>query len=166
MSQTTDDQGQAEFQLSGSKGDVIGLVLQPGANPTLPVSTREFNPLTYTYMYLRILPADHDIAAKDPTWANVHNFIMSNWEAMAPCMDIWLSLGDQAQVKAHASILKKLTNPDNFESFRFMPVTRDMTRGQRSLLYNWLDAGTTKLESAAAEEENDYGALSGAMRGQ
>jgi hypothetical protein len=43
------------------------------------------------------------------------------------------------QVRAKAALLKRLTDPANFESFLFMPVTRDMTRGERDLLYKFLD---------------------------
>ena len=59
---------------------------------------------------------------------------------MAPCMDNWLRLDDPVQVKSHSTVLKRLTDPANFESFLFMPVTRDMTAGERALLWNFLDA--------------------------
>ena len=67
--------------------------------------------------------------------------MLSNWEAMAPCMDNWLRLGDPQQVLAYGWVLKHLTDPGNFEAFRFMPVTRDMSAGQRTLLYAFLDGG-------------------------
>ena len=74
-----------------------------------------------------------------PTWENVYAKVLANWNAMAPCMDNWLKLDDPAKVKASAHILKRLTSPANFEHFRFMPVTRDMSAGQRALLYKFLD---------------------------
>lgn len=36
-------------------------------------------------------------------------------------------------------MLKRLTDPAVFESYRFMPVTRDMSAGERALLYAFLD---------------------------
>ncbi len=172
MTQTTDAAGKATFTLHGTAGDVVGLVLQPGANPVLPMTTSAFDTQTYTYMYLRILPADDAIATMDPTWANVHNYVLSNWEAMAPCMDNWLLLGDEQQVLAYASLVKKLTHPDNFESFRYMPVTRDLTPGQRTLLYRFLDGGVAKGKAGAAgpeaadgdANERDFHRLSRATR--
>ncbi|MGC1497447.1 MAG: hypothetical protein WA790_16715 [Sulfitobacter sp.] len=169
---TTDAQGQVHFPLSASAGNVTGLVFQPGPNPTLPVTNSKFSTQLYTYMYLRVLPADADIAALPATWDNVHNHVLANWEAMAPCMDNWLPLGDEAKVRAFAPIIKKLTDPANFEDFRFMPVTRDMTPGQRTLLYKFLDgdggvALTAKIGAAQDDTapKQDFHKLSRAMRG-
>jgi hypothetical protein len=55
-------------------------------------------------------------------------------------MDNWLDLNDPAQVHAFGPMLKKLTDPDNFELYRYMPVTRDMTDGERRLLWTFLDS--------------------------
>jgi hypothetical protein len=54
------------------------LVFQPGDNPVLPVTNDAFNTQTYTYMYLRVLPADSQIAGLAPSWDNVHNYVLSN----------------------------------------------------------------------------------------
>jgi hypothetical protein len=167
LSQTTDANGQARFKLDTSSGKIDGLAFQCGPAPTLPIGNA-FNPLVQPYMYLRVLPLDDAIAALSPTWDNVHAHVLSNWEAMAPCMDNWLRLGDEAQVRAYGSVVKKLTDPANFESFRFMPITRDMTRGQRSLLYRFLGAGPTLAIAATAgvkpSDEHDVHRLSRAMR--
>ncbi|MET1110173.1 MAG: hypothetical protein ABWX67_01455, partial [Allosphingosinicella sp.] len=92
-------------------------------------------------------PADEAIGSLPPTWDNVYTGVLANWNAMAPCMDNWLNLADPAQVHAFGAVLKKLTDPGNFELYRYMPVTRDMTDGERTLLWNFLDS---PLESAAA----------------
>lgn len=165
MSQTTDASGQARFKLDTSAGTIDGLVFQCGPEPTLPIGNA-FSPLVQPYMYLRVLPKDDAIGAMDPTWENVHTQVLSNWEAMAPCMDNWLQLGDEAQVRAYGSVIKRLTDPANFESFRFMPITRDMTLGQRTLLYRFLGDGTTLLAAASTTrgDELDIHRLSRAMR--
>jgi len=139
---TTDAFGRIMLPVDTSQGNVYAYVFQLGDNPVLPMTNDDFNPIIYTYLYVRVLPGDAQIAAMEPTWANVHNYVLSNWEAIAPCMDNWLRLGDEAQVKAYAPIIKRLTDPAAFEEFRFMPVTRDLTAGQRTLLNNFLD-GTT-----------------------
>ena len=49
-------------------------------------------------------------------------------------------------------MIKRLTDPAHFEDFRFMPVTRDMTAGERTLLYKFLEtpesAGVAIREAA------------------
>jgi hypothetical protein len=165
--QTTDNTGVASFSLTGAQGAVTGYALLPGDNPQVPVTNNDFNTLTETYMYVRVLPADADIAVLEPTWANVQDKVLGNWQAMAPCMDNWLDLGSAVQVKAYGGIIKKLTDPANFEAYRYMPVTRDMTPGQRTLLYNFLD-GTTVTPVIAArkakEKKKDFASLNKSMR--
>jgi hypothetical protein len=112
------------------------------------------------------LPTDARTAALEPTWANVYSKVLMNWEAMAPCMDNWLALGDEMQVKAYSAIIKRLTDSANFEDFHFMPVTRDMTSGERTLLYNFLDdvdPTTTVRDSSNADHSRFY-LLSRALR--
>lgn len=86
---------------------------------------------------------------------------------MAPCMDNWLRLDDPAQIKAYARILKRLTDPAAIESLRFMPVTRDMSAGQRTLLYKFLDASAEETVELTTEERaarRSFVELSRAMR--
>lgn len=143
----TDAQGVATFVLAGTAGNVEGFVLAAG---TGAVVAGAIDPQITTYAYIRTLSADAATAALPPTWENLHVKVLRNWQAMAPCMDNWLDLGDPDQVRTFARILKKLTDPTNFEAYRFMPVTRDMTAGERTLLYRFLDAPPTARGMAVA----------------
>ncbi|KUR78203.1 hypothetical protein [Novosphingobium sp. FSW06-99] len=164
LAATTDADGRVQFALETGTPTVDGLVFQAGPDPVLPIGNA-FNPLIQTYMYLRVLPQDEKIAALAPTWDNVHTYVLSSWEAMAPCMDNWLRLGDEAQVLAYAPIIRKLTDPANFEAFRYMPPTRDLTVGQRSLLYRFLDQGAGAVQAGTTEPDRvDIHKLSRAMR--
>ena len=129
--------GIASFPTQFGQGPINAYVPLPGANPQLP--TGGINTQINTYLYVRYLPADSAIAALPATWDNVYANVLANWKAMAPCMDNWLDLDDEAQVLAYATVIKRLTDPGAFEDFRFMPVTRDMSPGARTLLYNFLD---------------------------
>jgi len=153
FSADTDANGRIDVPVDTSKGDVYAYVFQVSDNPILPVG-KVFSPLVFTYMYVRVLPDDAKIANMEPSWDNVHNFVLSNWEAMAPCMDNWLRLGDEHQVKAYAKMLKRLTDPAAFEEFRYMPVTRDLTPGQRTLLYRFLDGSNAEEKIAASLKSN------------
>jgi hypothetical protein len=115
-------------------------------------------------MYVRMRPADALLADLAPTWDNTYAYVLANWNAMAPCMDNWLMLDNPAQVKAHAHILKRLTDPAKFESLRFMPVTRDMSAGQRTLLYRFLDAPPGGTASQQPKFDRSNSELNRAMR--
>ncbi|HEV7599487.1 MAG TPA: hypothetical protein VGO49_04415 [Bradyrhizobium sp.] len=160
----TNAQGIATFPIAGAAGQVTPYVLVPGQGATIPAGLPD--PQLTTYVYVRTRPADANIAQLEPTWDNVHKYVLRNWQAMAPCMDNWLNLGDPEQVKSFAPILRKLTDKANFESFLFMPVTRDMTAGERTLLYAFLDSTPTLTAAArAAPRRRSVAELSRAMRG-
>lgn len=148
VSRTTNAQGIATFPLVGTTGQIEGYMLVPGNGVPLP----RFNQQITTYVYVRTRPADERIAKLPPVWANVDRFVLRNWRAMAPCMDNWLDLGNPDQIKSFAAMLRRLTDNNNFESFRFMPVTRDMTAGERTLLYAFLDGGPVATAAASVDK--------------
>lgn len=134
----TDSNGIATFGVTGQEGQVEGYVFI--TNPLAPISDGVSTQVT-TYMYIRTLPNNEsDFAGLKPSWENVYTKCLANWNAMAPCMDNWLDLKDPVQVKSYANVIKRLTDPDNFEDFLYMPVTRDMTEAERKFLYAYLDS--------------------------
>ena len=167
---TTDGSGAVSFSIAPIAGGAVQpYVFAAGAGDP----PAQLDPQLTPYAYVRTLPADAKIAALPPTWANVYNLVLANWNAMAPCMDNWLRLDDEDQVRAYAPMLKRLTDPGYFEAFRYMPVTRDMTKGERSLLYAFLDGPpaahrmtmTEEVEAEpAAKPRRDVAALSRSMR--
>jgi hypothetical protein len=156
---TTDKNGVLSIPLTAVSDGIAAFVpsLSDADQPTNGIDTQ-----VNTYMYVRMRPADTAIASLDPTWDNVYAYVLANWNSMAPCMDNWLNLADPAQVKAYAQILKRLTDPANFEDFRFMPVTRDMSAGERTLLYKFLD--DVHAVERAVEHRPNFADLSRAMR--
>ena len=162
---TTDANGVLTLPLVGASAGITAYVpsFSTADNPAL---LGGINPQINTYMYVRMLPADRALTELAPTWENVYAYVLANWNAMAPCMDNWLLLNDPEQVRAYAAMLKRLTNPANFEAFRFMPVTRDMTAGQRALLYKFLDAPAlhAKVEAKAPAPHRSAVELSRSMR--
>jgi len=158
----TDGNGTFTVPVPAGEGSITAYVPSFGASDE---PTGGVNPQVNTYMYIRVRPADAAIGQLPPTWDNVYVNVLANWNAMAPCMDNWLKLDDPVQVKACAAILKRLTDPANFESFLFMPVTRDMSAGERTLLYNFLDSPPLQaLLKTEAVRTSKFALLSRSMR--
>jgi len=136
---STDSSGVATLAVSGASSNLIGqidcYVASTDNPPPAAVDTQQT-----AYLWVRTLPAGDDVGGLAPTWQNVYENVLYNWHAMAPCMDNWLRLDDPAQVAAYGQLIKQLTDPKNFERQRYMPVTRDLTAGQRKLLYAWLNS--------------------------
>lgn len=135
----TDNAGQASVPINGSAPGSWTWVLLPWQGQP-PIAPAGLNPGLVEYVTLRTTPADDDIADLEPTWDNVHTNVLRYWEALAPCMDNWLRLGDEQQCAAYAHLVKRLTSRDRFDRYGYMPVTRELTRGQRTLLHRWCDA--------------------------
>lgn len=140
----TDPDGVLRLRVEASAGTIYPMLPCPQGQdvPENGIDTQQ-----YTYMYVRVLPADDGLDSLPATWENVYTNVLMNWNAMAPCMDNWLKLDDKEQVHAYGPVLKRLTDPAAFENYIFMPVTRDMTKGERRLLWRFLD---TPLQGAAA----------------
>jgi hypothetical protein len=167
----TDEQGVATLPVQGTLLDVDGV----GQMDCYVVSVNDGTPppsspnaMTTAYIVVRTLPYDSDVGDLPPTWENVYENVLYNWHAMAPCMDNWLHLGDERQVAAAGPVLRKLTAKESFESFLYMPVTRDLTAGQRKLLYGWLDAekgvAPTATAAPAKAPEHSHAARSRSFR--
>jgi hypothetical protein len=150
---TTDETGRASLSIPSPAPGVSGYI--PSLSSTPPAGG--IDPLVTTYAYLRVLSADTSIGALPATWANVYTYVLADWNALAPCMDNYLRLNDPVQVRAAGATLRKITDPSRFESFLFMPVTRDMTAGERSLLYRFLAEGEP-AEGAEGVEATAAGA--------
>ncbi|HYE28077.1 MAG TPA: hypothetical protein VEA61_07570 [Allosphingosinicella sp.] len=167
----TGPDGVASFEVApAAAGAVLPYLFTAGSEAPAPA---QLDPQLTPYIYVRTLPADAEIGAMDPSWDNVYANVLAKWNAMAPCMDNWLLLDQPAQVRAYAAMLRKLTDPAAFEAYRFMPVTRDMTEGERTLLYKFLDAPpepaaksfAAQPTAAARPAGPDIERLNRAMRG-
>lgn len=150
----TDEHGHGAVSISGGRPGSWTWVLVPwdGTPPRLPTA---LDTALSEYVVLRTTPADADVAALEPTWHNVYHHVLRDWEAQAPCMDNWLRLGDEQQCRAYARLVRDLTSRERFDHYGYMPVTRELTQGQRILLHRWCDAvtgeSTTSRTVAAAE---------------
>ena len=159
---STDTSGVLTLPITAGAGSITAYVPSFSAADQ---PTSGINPQANTYMYVRVRPTDYAIAQLPATWENVYVKVLANWNAMAPCMDNWLKLDDPVQVKAYGAILKRLTDPANFENFLFMPVTRDMSAGERSLLYKFLDSEPVQtLLRTDAKPADSFARLSRSMR--
>lgn len=142
--------GQFSVPITNSSPGCLGYVPVLGANQ--PAPQIGLYPQVTPYAYVRTLPADDAVAGMEPTWDNVYTLVLANWNAMAPCMDNWLDLHDPDQIRAFGSVIKQLTDPAAIEAYSYMPVTRDMTAGERALLYNFLDSPAPAAGARLAAE--------------
>ena len=104
----TDGNGIAQASVSTGQA---GLNAYVPSLSSVEIPAQAVNTQVNTYQYVRVHPADADVAALPPTFENVYRRVLANWNAMAPCMDNWLDLADPIQIKAYASIFKRAPRP-------------------------------------------------------
>jgi hypothetical protein len=130
--------GTASLQVRGEQAGCRHLgytVFDGGAIPvppaTLPLATADFTSV-------RTLPFDDELEETTPdealTFDFVYTTILSTYDAIAPRMSNILDLADAAAVRTFARRILEVVDPALFESSRYMPVTRDLSRGRRTLL--------------------------------
>jgi hypothetical protein len=97
----------------------------------LPIATAEF-------ASVRTLPFDDQLQTDTPdealTFEFVYENILSTYDAIAPRMSNIVDLADAGSVRTFARRILEVTESGLFESARYMPVTRDLSRGKRTLL--------------------------------
>ena len=115
---------------------------KPNPPPSLRFTTAQFTSV-------RTLPFDNALEAATTdqalTWEFVYANVLQTYDAIAPRMSVILDLGDRDAVQTFARRLKDVTAAELFESSRYMPVTRDLSRGKRKILQRFCDlalAGT------------------------
>jgi hypothetical protein len=108
------------------------------AGNTVPTPPAALRIGTADFASVRTLPFDDALEAATPdeglTFDFVYTTILSSYDAIAPRMTNILDIADAAAVRTFARRILEVTDPDLFESRRYMPVTRDLSRGRRTLL--------------------------------
>lgn len=105
--------------------------------PTVP---RSPSPTT-GYTAVRVMSFDDDLAnIPGPIeWPTVYEHALRPFDLVYRGMSAGVfQLGSEASMRAHASSVEQFTDPGDFESPLYMPVTRDMSRGRRKLLMRFL----------------------------
>lgn len=124
----------------------------PDPPPSLPIDTAQFSGI-------RTLPFDDALAAattdEQLTWEFVYANILITYDAIAPRMNNIINLADPDAVRTFARRLRAVTDTRLFESRRYMPVTRDLSRGKRTLLHRFCDlalTGSASLQPLATKD--------------
>jgi hypothetical protein len=117
----------------------------PPTPPTaLPVGSAQF-------ISIRTLPFDDKLEAETPdtalTWEFIYTNVLQTYDAIAPRMSTVIKLEDPDAVATFASRFKEVTSEQVFESRRYMPITRDLSRGKRKLLHRFCDLVITTAPS-------------------
>jgi hypothetical protein len=144
------DDGTASFPVRGEQAGYrhLGYTVFDGGDipvppATLPIATADFTSV-------RTLPFDDELEAATPDEALTFDFvyanILSTYDAIAPRMSNILDLASAAAVRTFARRILEVVDPALFESSRYMPVTRDLSRGRRTLLRRFC---TLRLTSPA-----------------
>ncbi len=103
----------------------------PAIGPGIPFGTAQLTSV-------RTLPSDDALESgtgdEHLTWEFVYATILRTYDAITPRMSTIIDLADRDAVRTFARRILEVVDEDLFESARYMPVTRDLSPGKRTLL--------------------------------
>ncbi len=100
---------------------------------------------------IRILPNDdysqfyEDATASPPiasdslTWDVVYQHVLRTYYLLFPTMQRYFDLSSEDQVRASIPDIRETTKTGSWMSTGYMPVTRDLSRSRRDLLFSWFN---------------------------
>ncbi len=96
------------------------------------------------FVNVRVLPADSDLAAVPDSqinWNFIYTNVLQYYYRLYPVMDKYMKLNDPEVVGSAngRAILKARTSKSLWNSTLYMPHTREMSDGKRTLLQRWCD---------------------------
>jgi len=154
----TSANGTAELAIHGDEAGyrhVRFIAFAGDAAPAPPLGLRIG---TDQFSSVRTLPFDDALEAATSdealTWEFVYSNILATYDAIAPRMSTIIDLSDVDAVRTFARRLKEVTAAELLESRRYMPVTRDLSRGKRELLRRFCDlalAASAPTDGLAAD---------------
>ena len=147
-----EEPGYRHFGFTAFRGDTA-----PTPPPDLAFDVAQF-------ASVRTLAFDDRLEADTPdaalTWEFIYANVLQTYDAITPRMSTVIRLDDPDAVKTFARRFKEVTSAEILESRRYMPITRELSRGKRKLLHRFCDlmlsaAPTEALRAARtlAEEE-------------
>ena len=126
--------------------------LRPGTSlirftdPAIPQVSPNFAWDNCNYCCLRILPFDDYRAVSDQQineWSYIYANFFNYFALLYPIMSRVIPWGpsdapdNPDYVKQFATNMKTFTNPINWNTTIYMPITRDLSAGKRALLWRW-----------------------------
>lgn len=123
----------------------------PDVLPPFGAPQQGFNSAYYSS--IRVMPFDDDLPAqfqqvldisdndRDAAWQFVYERILYLYDALYPIMRYYgsLDLGEQKSVEQNIDQIVRLCEPDMLDSTLYMPASRDLSNGKRTVLKMYRD---------------------------
>lgn len=139
---TTDANGLVTLTIQ-AKRPGVGLVrfLEPGEDPTIPPLEYVGRFTRYDFCNIRVLPRDDYSSLPDSEiiWDLIYKEVFEYYYCLYPTMDRFIRLNDEAAVRASGPSILARMHPNLHERWEYMPRTRELSSGKRTLFERWLN---------------------------
>lgn len=109
-----------------------------------PLSNANGNPWsTASFANIRVMPEDNYDAipiSQKLTWPFVYKEIFRFHDLLFPAMSQYIPFDNEEAMKQSAQVLVDRTDPTQWNTTLYMPVTRDLSQGKRKLLVDWANS--------------------------
>jgi len=90
------------------------------------------------YINIRVLPADRDLARKKLTFELVYKEVLQYYSLIHPAMSLIFDMSKESHWTPYwAQRVLERIDPAVKDRYKYMPRTRDMSEGKRTLLTRW-----------------------------
>lgn len=163
ISVTTDSAGVATFTISGQHAGACVICFNPDGEcwPNQHIDPQHFDRLYSFFTNVRVLPiddyshiSDQQLAAEDSFDTIIYPQVLRYYYLLYPFMQTFLDLSQESAIlslginRFRKVLALDATYPEEFrvlfEKFSYMPRTREMSEGKRTLLRRWCDANANK----------------------
>lgn len=147
---TLDGSGSAMFEVKAQAPGFHSYVfVAADAGAPAPVPPQQLSSKLSFHLNVRTLPFDDALERSTGdhqlSWDWVYANVLAFWDIQNPVMArrsgpaINRPLHDRAIMEWMTGLIRSVTSRNAIESFRYMPVTRDLSDGKRRLLHRWCD---------------------------
>jgi hypothetical protein len=106
-----------------------------------------FDPTIEFFANVRVLPADDysDVPDEKITWDFIYGEVFSYYAVLYPIMSTIIPWGpgdaphNRHKVREFASLIRRFVDRSNISSTMYMPITRELSDGKRTLVQRWCD---------------------------
>jgi hypothetical protein len=153
---TVDSSGLASVTITGltpGLGFLRFMAGPPSDNPVPvigPSMGQWMNQIAWAFFVnVRVLPADADLANVPDaqlTWDFIYSNVLQYYYRLYPGMDQYIELNDPTVVgnANNRAMIKARTSKELWNSTLYMPHTRELSDGKRTLLQRWCDLPPNK----------------------
>jgi hypothetical protein len=139
----TGPDGKVTFEIEALSPGICRILFSADGLLPVPANDNRLIHLWQFYFYVRVLPKDdypEDVITNEflrDNWQFVYDNLFIYYDLLFPTMTRIIDWSNPAAIRGNATLIKVFTDPNGIDNTLYMPISRDMSRGKRQLLFRY-----------------------------